>query len=485
MVRYALLAAAVLSLATWWAQAQPTSSARTVGRCTVVTVRSGSQPGSPDPPGCGAAQGVDSGAFAALSKWAPSFLEYAFNQAELAQCGYPTCATSDREVRIVLVADGAVHASVTRSLSGSIEFRISSALVDFTAAAATSFTKEVVAAREGKQLLQGFSWWLDTMRSFGGQACRAAMPWPDSRADRPEDFLSLVQIPSQSIYQLVFGHELAHLASGGRCGAMAGASPLDVESSCDQMALERLSRGRGLMPVVTVAWLTALHFYESLQGALAAGGSIPGTTIDFFPARDWRTRADRLLMRWAELCKGGLGKGATCLPGWEDGVAEGRRLLKLNAPTACTRSTPVSVGQSPPDAGFCSSLKSAVSATSTNFEKIRGGQSSVQDGDRIFSSTLQIAGARECSIWQYADSTTRFQCPIVGNGEPSTATHAVIAGKVKACLPSWAISEEQSGTRVKSHVISARSGGIAVKVIHTPPRTAGTSSVTLAVERHE
>ena len=335
MIRNVLLAAGLLPLAIS-GQSQPDSPPQVVGRCIVITVQSGSQPPSPPPAYCTGAPVPDNSLLQTLSKWAPPFLELAYHEAEESLCSSRGCATGSREVRIVVLADGTVNAGVTTRLDGGIDFTITSGAIDFTSAAATAFVKEIVAATKGEDTPRGFNWWLDTMRSFGGKPCRGSLPWPDARVGSPEDFLALSQAPAQSVHQLVFGHELAHLRSGGRCGAPAGASALDVEAACDRMALDGLSRRHGIMPVVGVAWLTAVDFYESLLGAAAIGRPAGDRTVDFFPARDWRIRSERLLTRWEELCSAGVGKGATCLAGWEAGVDEGRRLLALTPPSRCT-----------------------------------------------------------------------------------------------------------------------------------------------------
>ena len=290
--------------------------------------------------------------------WAPPVLAFAFDEAERGLAGSITGVTGTRGVRIVLVPGGLVNAGVpvggSRGSSNSLDILMTSSLLDFVEATTAAYMADALTNTKDRVEALGFRKWLDLMgkqkTSTTGKAGGVMpVPWPGPGKQTPEWNLKYVRTPAQTVYHLIFAHELSHVALGLPSGGATDAEVRDREIRVDRNAFRSMgplsphrnamqTRGN-VLPTFIVVFMTGMWYFENLRGQeLREAFKVAGSPLTFqtmFPARDWSKRALALISDWESTCGGGVGTatlGTACAPGWKEAIVEARTFVTSKPP---------------------------------------------------------------------------------------------------------------------------------------------------------
>jgi hypothetical protein len=327
--------------------AQPSNS---LGACLVVTLRDGAALPADLDAFCRSAPPVtypNGKTFEELYSWTPEVLAFAFDEAERGLSGVVTGVTGSRAAHLVLVP-GVLANAMVRVSANSVDILMTSALVDFVEATSAGVSADFLRGRPDQVVALGYSGWLQSMREAAGKRSPSgslSVPYPGPAASPLQWNVTYIRTPAQSIYELLFGHELSHLQLGVPSGGKTDAEILSREVQMDRNAFratgptsphrDAMVMKGNLVPPYIIAFLVAMRFYENLRGdqlrEVFKTAGAPPTFQQMFPARDWAQRATELIADWERMCRAGAG-GTVCRAGWEQGVDYSRSLVALPPP---------------------------------------------------------------------------------------------------------------------------------------------------------
>jgi hypothetical protein len=318
---------------------------RAVGGCITLTLRVGEgTPVSLDQ-FCQAYPATVAGEpFQKLYGWAPPLLASALDAAETASCGYRSCASKKANLRVTILSYGLPNAAVFLG-PNVIDIFVTSGLIDFVDATARGMLIDARASGAQTASEDGYRSWLERMHDSGGQTCAftghrgpGGLPVTNSQQWLRD------QTGAITVYEFVFGHELAHVLNGPSCG-YSGADVLSREVACDESAFRHLMTAKSLSgerlpvyaPSLTFYFMAAMRHYEQLLGphllSMFRGPDGPRDLDSLNPARDWRSRARVLLDDWRAMCRND-NKDVMCRY-WEDLTADARVYIESLPPRPC------------------------------------------------------------------------------------------------------------------------------------------------------
>jgi len=256
--------------------------------------------------------------------------------AEKAFCGAPGCASTGKDMRLVLVGDPLPRAYVARSPDGSsLTIVFTTTLVDLiqrnTQALLNDLTEDPALAPEG------FKAWLDSLRSLGGKSCSLPVQF-NTRTLSPKISIELLRKGTVLTYAIVFAHEIAHVRVGQNCGypnnsaLTSTLNVLGVEKACDRIGLEQLTKEGIAVPLFAAASFVGWEHYITLKMPQLEKDT-PGFK-ELFPSLNFRERSRAMIDYWEKTCRGGL-TAAMCHQAWPELVAEARKITDAPLPREC------------------------------------------------------------------------------------------------------------------------------------------------------
>ncbi|HEX7773348.1 MAG TPA: hypothetical protein VF435_13055 [Pyrinomonadaceae bacterium] len=256
--------------------------------------------------------------------------------AEKAFCGAPGCASTGKDMRLVLVGDPLPNVYVPRSPDGSsLTIVITTTLVDLiqrnTHALINDFMEDPALAPEG------FKAWIDSLRSLGGKSCRLPVQF-NTRSLSPKISIDLLRKSTVLTYSIVFAHEIAHIRVGQSCGYQnnptltSTPNALAVEKACDRIGLEQLTKEGVGIPLFAAASFVGWEHYITLK--LPQLEKDTPRFKELFPSLNFRERSRAMVDYWEKTCRGGF-TGGMCLQYWSDLVGEARKIIDIPLPQAC------------------------------------------------------------------------------------------------------------------------------------------------------
>lgn len=256
--------------------------------------------------------------------------------AEKVFCGAPGCASTGKDMRLVLVGDPLPRAYVARSPDGaSLTIVFTTTLVDLiqrnTQALINDLTEDPALAPEG------FKAWLDSLRSLGEKSCRLPVQF-NTRTLSPKISIELLRKSTVLTYAIVFAHEIAHIRMGQNCGypnnpaLTSTMNALGIEKACDRIALEQLTKEGIAVPLFAAASFVGWEHYITLKMPQLEKDT-PGFK-ELFPSLNFRERSRAMIDYWEKTCRGGL-TAAMCYQAWPELVADARKITDAPLPKEC------------------------------------------------------------------------------------------------------------------------------------------------------
>src|ERR1051326_1107230 len=256
--------------------------------------------------------------------------------AEKAFCGAPGCASTGKDMRLVLVGDPLPNVYIAKSPDGSsVTIVFTTTLVDFiqrnTHALINDFTEDPALAPEG------FKAWIESLRSQGGKSCSLPVQF-NTRSLSSKIPIEMLRKSVVLTYAIVFAHELAHKQSGQNCGYQnnpaltSTVNGLNVEKACDRIGLEQLTKEGMAVPLFAAASFVGWEHYITLK--------MPQLEKDtprfkeLFPSMNFREPSRAMVDYWEKTCRGGA-TGGMCLQYCSDAVEKARNIIEIPLPKEC------------------------------------------------------------------------------------------------------------------------------------------------------
>jgi hypothetical protein len=386
-----------------------------------------------------------------------------------------------------VLANAGVPIGAIEKTSSTIDIFVTSSLIDFTEGIVGGYVADALRGTSDQVTAMGYEQWLVMMRreiakQKEGDVVRPVR-WPGPGYTSLAWNMKYVRTPAQSIYELIFAHELSHIVLGLPSGGATASEELQREIRVDSNAFRAISTTSphrddmvmkgGIMPSFIVSWLVAMWYFENLRGrelreGLKSVGS-PQTFQGMFPARDWRARAAAITAQWESICRR-RSDTTMCRAGWEQGVVEARQLI---AAPIIENTAPVA------DGSFDSSLKILIDGASDNFAKVKGAQEDTIDGIQTDAVSVALPGAESCTLWE--ERPARISCRF-HNADSYESLKKTLESSLG---PQWNFNEGRSGTTVVSRVFTAvnPAKSVTVKVIQSSYPSSGRKDLLLLLAR--
>lgn len=256
-----------------------------------------------------------------------------FENAENAFCGFRTCISKGRAVKIVVYQNNLANAAIWWN-DEAIYLEYSSGLFDFAYIVGSLLARDL--RKKSRRKLKNLEGYWDRMRDYGTKQC-TLRPWSDPVIKGPVDE-KLQSTLTALILNFVAAHELAHVATGGNCN-YEGSDSLGLEAACDKLGVSTLwnySEAFKILPFAVVAWKLSLANQEALFGPLFAKSlrfRLLETPIHRkIPARNFQRRAEMMINLNEEICS----KGDKNMGCHYKLISEMRKWVRRKLPQPCS-----------------------------------------------------------------------------------------------------------------------------------------------------